>query len=161
MMKLKFAPFVALFAILAAITLIGGCQDVKEAVVSVAPGGEATGEKLPPRVYPADMTRGQPFDIEIIRDGRKRIRLDNRTAQTYHNVQLWLNGQYGCTLDEIPIGAGRDFHLVDFVNQHGEQFPVGSVLEPEKARTVVLADLILDGQMHKLYVRLPRNWQQP
>ena len=86
--------------------------------------------------------------------------LDNRTTHHLTNVTLFFNRQYGGTVADLPVGRPITVNLLNFVNQYGERFPVGSFLEPEKSRIIVLADAFVDGQLHKLTVRLPEDWQE-
>ncbi len=138
----------------------GGCEGVKHLWVSINPSGEAPTQTIQPRYYPADMIVGGSLNVELIRVDRKHIVIDNRTAAPYHDVTLWLDKQWGADLDTIPIGRGDPIELVRFINEHGEPFPVGSFLEPDKSRTLVLGDLQQTQGLHKLIVRLPEDWQQ-
>jgi hypothetical protein len=89
---------------------------------------------------------------------RKQIRLENRTPRIVEG-ELWLNQEYGGTVEPIAVGERRTITLNQFVNHYGEHFPTGSLLEPEKTDTIVLGDLFVNGKLHKLLVRLPEDWQ--
>ena len=148
-------------ALLAALLMIGlGCEGFQHLVGSAVPPGDADAQPIEPRTYPTDMPVGLAYDIEVIRTGRRQIKLDNRTAVPYENVTLWLNQQYGATIDQIPIGPSISIPLTEFVNEHGEPFPVGSFLSPEKSRAVVSATLASEDTMHPLSIRLAEDWRE-
>lgn len=108
--------------------------------------------------YPETAPRGA--DLDILARGKKSgyLKLTNRTAAAYQNVDLWLNQQYVARVKEIKIaGGGRSISipLSRFVNKHGESFPVGGFLTPDKSFPVVHAELFdpATGQRHHLLVR--------
>lgn len=137
---------------------MGGCGSVDHVLTSIVPtGGPPEAE---PRHFPDDMPRGRDYDIELVRLNRKQIRLDNRTALQYEHVTLWLNELHGDELDEVPIGRGGRIDLTRFINQHGEPFPVGSLLAPEKAKAVTTAAIEHGGELHVIPVRLSENWKR-
>lgn len=103
--------------------------------------------------YPADAEWGPDRDIVVRREG-DRLTLINRTPQTYRDVRLWLNQQYVRELALIQIGPDNRFDLTRWINEHQEPFPVGSLLAPDKAFPVVLAEMIDPdtGLRHRLLV---------
>lgn len=104
--------------------------------------------------YPKDAKLGADLDIVVIRDGRY-AQLVNRTARSWTDVQIWLNQQYVGQVPAIAIGTDNTLDLVDFINQFGEPFPTGSLLRPEDAYPIVLAEIIdpATGLRHRLVVR--------
>ncbi len=93
--------------------------------------------------YPADAPHGPDLDLVLVRQG-DAVKLVNLTARPYRDLQLWLNEQYVGLVDVIEIGnpiGGNRLPLSRFVNRHGEAFPVGSFLSPDKGISVVLAEL--------------------
>jgi hypothetical protein len=76
-------------------------------------------------------------------------------------VTVYLNNEYGATVESLPIGDSGPIALNQFVNVHAERYPVGSFLEPEKAKVLLLADAMIDGKVHKLNVRLVDDWDKP
>jgi len=145
----------------AGLLLTGGCEATDYMLSTLDLQGAAADELQPPRFYPEQMEVGEPLEIEIVRVNRKRITIDNRTTQPWDGGRIWLNRQYGAVIDEIPIGRSEPIALVNFVNMHGEQFPVGSLLTPEQSRALIAADLEANGKLHKLVVRLEEDWQAP
>ena len=139
----------------------GGCETVDYVMATLDLQGAPGANLQTPRYYPETMPVGEPLEIEIVRQNRKRITIDNRTTQPWDGGRIWLNRQYGAVIDEIPVGKSQNIALIEFVNLHGEQFPVGSFLAPEKSRDVIAADLEANGQLHKLVVRLADDWQEP
>jgi len=152
-----------LLALVASTVLLatGGCEATNYVLSTFDLQGAAASQLQPPRFYPEQMEIGEPLEIEIVRVSRKRITIDNRTTQPWDGGRIWLNRQYGTVLDEIPVGQSDQIALVEFVNLHGEQFPVGTWLTPEESREVIAADLEANGKLHKLIVRLAEDWQEP
>lgn len=103
--------------------------------------------------YPAQAEYGPNLDIVVRRRG-ERLRLVNRTAQPYVDHRLWLNQQFVRDLPRIRIGPDNEFDLTRWVNHYGEPFPVGTLLAPDDAEPVVLAELIDPdtGLRHRLLV---------
>ncbi len=91
-------------------------------------------------VYPADAPRGPNLDIAAERQG-EYLAVFNRTAQVFRDHQLWINRQYVNHVPLINVGPNNALHLPRWVNQYAEPFPVGALLTPDKARSVVLAEL--------------------
>ncbi len=139
--------------------IAGGCESVKHLATSLDPGGSRSDQRSDPRVYPEYLPLGDELAIEVRRVDREHIRIDNRTAVPYTQVPVWINETYGQTLEEIPLGESKPIALVGFINQFGEQYPVGSLLAPEQSRTVVSAVLVIDGERRPLGIRLPDDWQ--
>lgn len=103
--------------------------------------------------YPEDAEYGPDLDIVVRREG-DRLTFINRTARPVRDVRVWLNQQYVRDLPAIEIGPDNRFALDRWVNEHREPFPVGSLLAPDAAFPVVLAELIdMDtGLRHRLLV---------
>jgi len=138
---------------------IAGCESVKHIATSIIPTNEQTDESFDPRVYPKDMPLGEELRIEVRRVDRKHIQIENRTAVPYTQVQLWINEEYGASIGELPLGKSGNIPLVQFINHFGEQYPVGSFLEPEKSKRVVAATIVMDGELRPLGIRLPDDWR--
>ncbi len=88
-----------------------------------------------PQSVPAD-----DLDIVVVRDGPELV-LTNRTARAFGQVVMWVNQQYVGIVDKIDIGAETRVPLSHLVDRHGEPFPLGGPLTPDKTRPVVLAEL--------------------
>lgn len=157
------------FALLIVPTLLlAGCNYVDELKLPVltAEGKTITPETadtttgLAPQFYPAEAGIANPLDIEVVRVGNA-IRFDNRTVNEYYDVEIWLNQQYGAHIGHIAIGHNEPISLKSFVNQYGEVYPVARFLAPDADQPLVLADLLLDDEIHKLTVRLRNDWRRP
>ncbi|MEM8738354.1 MAG: hypothetical protein AAGG38_07745 [Planctomycetota bacterium] len=96
--------------------------------------------RLAAYTYPADAEIGPDLDVVVRREGETVIFV-NRTASVYRDVQVWLNQQYVRDLPGIAIGTDNRFTLTRWVNEHREPFPVGSLLSPDKADPLLLAEL--------------------
>ena len=105
--------------------------------------------------YPSDAERGGDFDIVIVHRGGA-VEVNNLTARTYREMLLWLNEMYVSKVDQIQIGTKNRFELDWFVNRHGESYPKGGLLEPDKSFPVVSAELFdpATGRRHRLVVRM-------
>ena len=103
--------------------------------------------------YPADLAYGPDLDIVVRREG-DRLTLINRTPERFTDVRLWLNQQFVRDLVRIEIGPDNRFDLRRWINQYEEPFPVGTLLAPDLAEPVVLAELIRPREKlrHRLLV---------
>jgi len=82
----------------------------------------------------------EDLDIVIDRDDGM-LTLHNRTPNPYAHVELWLNQQYVCYVDLIPVGTVTQLPLNGFINEFSELFPVGGLLSPDKSAPVLLAEM--------------------
>jgi hypothetical protein len=135
-----------------------GCEALHHTATTIIPQPEAPAE---PVLYPESLDTGPTWDVEVVRLDSRHIQLTNRTVHKMANVPIFLNEQYGTTVEALPIGEPVTVQLQRFVNQYGERFPVGSFLEPDKARVLVLAEAVSDTERHRLNVRLVDDWDQP
>ena len=103
--------------------------------------------------YLVDAEYGPNLDIVVRRSG-DRLTLINRTARDYVDHRLWLNQQFVRDLPRVGIGPDNVYDLRRWVNEHREPFPVGSLLAPDDAEAVVLAELVdpETGLRHRLLV---------
>jgi hypothetical protein len=136
-----------------------GCEAVRHAAQSLGP--EAPASPAEPMFYPADAPIAQPLNVQVVRISRRHVRMTNLTASTLADLTVYLNQQYGGVVEQLPPGKPVEVALADFVNAHGERYPVGSLLEPDKSRVLLLADAVVDGQLRKMSIRLADDWQQP
>lgn len=144
-MRLRFSSLV----LLSLVFPLAGCGFF----VPRQPDPKLAGE-LAQLVYPADAALGNDLDIVLVRNGR-HIELVNRTATVPGPAELWLNQQYVGAINSVAIGRGNQFDLIKFINEHGEAYPVGAVLQPDKSFPIVLAELFdpKTGLRHRLLVR--------
>lgn len=142
--------------------LAGGCQYFEEVRPAVFTQGRdvSIDSDLVPGPFPADTPIGAAYDIEVVAEKGRVIRLDNRTVSRYEDAELWLNQQYAGRVGSIEIGANDPIALDGFINEHGERYPIARFLANDKFSPLVSADLIVEGKMHKLLVRL-ENWRHP
>ncbi|MEO0514448.1 MAG: hypothetical protein AAF086_04040 [Planctomycetota bacterium] len=149
--RARFLPpirrFTVAIALVAAAVFLGGCA------APLTMSQEQERQRLAQLVYPAEAEYGPDLDIVVRRDG-DHLTLINRTARSYRDVRIWLNQQYVREVPLIKIGPGNRLGLNRFINQHREPFPVGTLLAPDAAFPVVLAELLdLDtGLRHRLLV---------
>lgn len=154
--------FAAVAALLIVAGMLGACTYVEELNLPlITERGKPIDLPRPDerRMYPEELPIGDALDIQVTRVGNA-IRLDNRTTRRYHDAELWLNRQYGAQIGEVVIGPGPLLSLESFVNHYAEKYPMGGFLDPDSNRPLVLADLVVDGKIHKLVVRLDEDWRQ-
>ena len=156
-----------LLCLIAVSVLVGGCASDQERSIGTSNDPKAIGDqigalldKAPTRKYPDEVEIGDELEIEVRRHG-DLIQIDNRTARSYENAYIWLNHQYGLPVSKVEVGVNGMLALPLFVNEFGERYPVGTFLTPEENLRLVMADLVVDGVMHKLSVRLDKDWQLP
>lgn len=147
------------------LSTLGGCGAINEFLDSTRfPLLSREGKRLPeprvPRVYPVKAEVGGQLDIEVLRSG-KGIVLENRTVRSYENVELWLNQEFGGPLEEIELGRNDRLALLSFTNRYAERYPTARFLQPDADRPLVLAELLIDGKVYKLPVRLTDDWRRP
>lgn len=104
--------------------------------------------------FPEEVPYTGDLDIVIVRNG-PHIRLINRTPRAYEDKELWLNDQYVRRIPRLNIGTDNYYRLTDFVNQHGEAYPVGTLLQPERGRILNTAEMFDSetGERHRLVVQ--------
>ena len=136
---------------LALALLAGGCHR------GMGPASDRV-QALSQLPYPKDAPLGDDLDIIAVRKGGT-LQLANRTPQAYHHVQIWLNRQYVSEVTDVAIGVDNHYSLHDFVNMHRETFPVGTLLAPDKAKPVVLAEMFdpSTGKRYRMTVQLKQQ----
>ncbi len=107
--------------------------------------------------YPKASPVGEDLDIVAIMHWQS-LELVNRTPNSRADVQLWLNQQYVARVAQLPVGQSVSVSLDKFVNQHGEEYPSGDILTPDRRVQIILAELFdpATGKRQKLLVQLPR-----
>lgn len=98
-------------------------------------------DRLAAMTYPVDAERGDDLDIIVVHDN-DNLQLVNRTPNAYRGFTLWLNQQYARPIDTIDIGTDNRVDLRTAVNEHGQSYPVGSFLKPEKRMLLVQAEIV-------------------
>lgn len=136
---------IGLLALIA--TLAGGCQ------APLTVGQKEERQRLAAFDYPAEAEYGPDLDLACERQ-QGTLRIANRTTRGYRDAQIWLNQQYVRVVGSIDIGPDNVYNLTRWVNHYEEPFPVGTLLAPDKAFPVVLAELYDPGTglRHRLLV---------
>ena len=122
-----------------------GCEAVEEVGEGVNPAVWLPTEspenvsELAALPYPAAAPT-RDVDIILERDGR-HVRLTNRTARAYEDVQVWLTREYVDMVSAVAIGTGNRIPLSAFINRHGEPYPVGGFFSYDKNVAIVLAEI--------------------
>jgi len=151
--ELPMKRLIALLVLMSAFVCLPACNTVG---LGRAPQ-QARIEQLSKLIYPKDSDRGQDLDILVIRKGAS-LTFVNRTPRVYNDVEIWLNQQYVNKLGKIEIGQPRDnsdYNLAAFYNKHGEPYPIGNLLTPEKNLKLLVAELFdpATGLRHHLLVQ--------
>ena len=109
-------------------------------------------------VYPDAAERGDDLDVFVTRRGSV-LDLQNMSTRRIGFEQIWLNRAYVSTIDGLNVGEQATLSLDWFRNRHGETYPRGTFLAPERNLPLVLAELFDpgSGRRHRLIVRLGRD----
>lgn len=117
------------------------------------PGAAAANARLP---YPKAAAVGKDLDI-VVTQSRAALTMNNRTPQSYRNVQVWLNQQYVAQIASLDISGDQPARLglQEFVNARGDGYPIPNLFKPDKGYPIVLAELFdpATGLRHRLLVR--------
>jgi hypothetical protein len=115
-------------------------------------------QNLAKMTYPADAELGEDLNIVVVRKG-DAVALTNLTAKSYPNTWLWLNKEFVGNVDALNVGTDNRYELHRFINSHGERYPRGALLAPDKGFPIVLAEMYdpETRQRHRLLARLGRK----
>lgn len=154
-----------LFLIVFTLSLTGGCGAVNEffnnaRIPFLSGEGRKLAQPRAPRAYPGGGEAAGQLDIEVLRSGRGIV-LENRTVAAYPNAELWLNQEYGAPVEQVAVGRNDRISLANFTNRYAEPYPTAKFLQPDADRPLVLAELLIDGKVYKLPVRLTDDWRRP
>jgi hypothetical protein len=110
-------------------------------------------------IYPSEAEYGRDLDVVVRRSGAM-VQTTNREPRSFEGTQMWLNQQYVRPVESIRIagpglGGANQHPAGEFVNEHGEPFPVGGFLAPDQTRPLLLAELYdpSTGKRHRLLAR--------
>lgn len=111
-------------------------------------------------VYPVQAEFGDDLDCVVIRVGRYRVRLLNRSPVALGPVRLWLNQQYVADLPQLAVGDNGTLPLQSFLNEYRQTYPTGSWLYPDRDFPILHAELFdpSTGKRHRLLVELDEHW---
>jgi hypothetical protein len=145
-MAKNITSYTLLTAALVCAMMLTGCR-AKDSIDQLPSSKFFFGPKANPRLvdeyrqfkYPGP-PRGDDLDI-IVNKRDHNIIFTNRTATTFKNVRLWLNQQYVTVLDTFPVGQTLSIPVANFINKHGEPYPAGGLLTPDRGYALVLAEL--------------------
>ena len=139
-------------AFLCGLLLVTGCVDLRP--VSVIP---PVVKELPKHAFPTEAQLGDDLDIIVIREDETFL-LINRTAHSYHNLQLWLNREYVAQIELIDIGTANRYELARWINKYQEPFFVPRFLAPDRKKSIAQAEIYdpVTKLRHRLVVRLQK-----
>lgn len=142
MLHASLPPFTPL--VVAGLVLLGGCAELAEVRLKPWSGAsrldQPTIETLADLPHPADAPLGPEVDVVVVARNAS-VELINRTAEPFRDVRVWLNEQYVSPRTSVEPGEKRRLDLRRFVNALEEPFPIGTLLEPDAGRPVLLAEL--------------------
>ena len=100
-----------------------------------------------PLRFPEQAQVGEDLDI-VVRQSRGAITLTNREPREFEHVLLWLNREYVTEVERIHIGNHPENRIAlnRFINRFGEPFPVGTFLAPDKAKHVLVAEMVVKAE---------------
>ncbi len=139
-----------LITLATALGALTGCNVLGRSAVK-----QADVKELSKRTYPAQAELGDDLDIIVVRDGGA-VRLVNRTPRSYSGLQLWINEEWVGDVTTVQIGTDNLVALPQMINEHGERFPVGGILSPDKTLPVVLTEFYdpATSKRHRLNTRV-------
>ena len=97
------------------------------------------------RAYPRELHRPVSINAQVFRDG-EYIEIQNATAVTYRDVDVWINQRYMKHVDEIPAGGSVELYLGDFWDQYGEAPVAGGFWRTDPPTPVRLVELQLSEE---------------
>ncbi len=139
-------------AFLCGLMLVTGCSDLRM-TTKIPP----VIKELPKLVFPTEAQLGDDLDIIVIQED-EIFRLINRTAHSYHNLQLWFNRQYVAQVELIDIGTANRYELIRWINKYQESFFVPRFLAPDRKKLIAQAEIYdpVTNLRHRLVVRLQK-----
>lgn len=115
-----------------AVLLPVGCQ---------APYGEPT------RPFPQTAEQVRVAEVQVFRDGPE-LTLINATAESFRDVDLWINQRFVRPVEALPAGGTLTLSLFDFRDASGERFRGGGFFAAKEPDPVVMAQFELeDGSL--------------
>lgn len=130
----RFAHAITLLAI-TALTLFTGCQGNP-----LVPTGQVT--SFQPEPHPRTTDYAGNLNI-VVKQHHTRVIITNREPIVYRDFQLWLNQQYAVIVKQLNVGQSMQLPLSAFTNEHGESFPLGSILAIDKRGRVYQSEILL------------------
>lgn len=108
--------------------------------------------------YPGETELGDDLRIIVTRH-RNHLTLRNAGPHRIGPAHLWINRAYVTAIPGVEVGAASTVSLDVFRNRHGEPFPRGTLLVPERDQPIVLAEFYdpSTALRHRLIVRLGRD----
>jgi hypothetical protein len=92
------------------------------------------------RPYPIDLHRAESIDIQVFRDGTT-IELQNATARSYRDFDVWINQRYVARVDELGAGERRRLSLWDFIDERGEVINAGGLFRTDEPTAIRLVEI--------------------
>ena len=90
---------------------------------------------------------------EPIQLDRGMLTIDNRTAQPWSNVEIWINQYYRITTQEIPKGGRFQAPLGSAVSGFGQRFDFGRM----QVKDVRLTAKLPDGSLYEVKKLFPAS----
>lgn len=97
------------------------------------------------RLYPSDLPRGKPLDIQVIKHDTT-LELTNTTAMAFGPSTIWLNSYYSKPIDGLEVAERLELPLSGFRNEYSEKFRGGGFWATEAPERLVLAELETTGK---------------
>jgi len=98
---------------------------------------------LATRAYPADRSAGETILAQATRNGDDLI-LVNATAQSYENIDVWVNRRYTLHVERFNAGATLVVPSTAFFDVWGETPIPGGFFRTQKPTRLLLVQLELD-----------------
>jgi hypothetical protein len=95
------------------------------------------------RAYPAERAHGETILAQATRDGDDLV-LVNATAQSFENIDIWVNRRYMLHIESFGAGATLVFPSTEFFDMWGETPSPGGFFRTKKPTPLLLVELEID-----------------
>lgn len=110
------------------------------------------------RPYPIDLHRAEAVDIQVFRDDTEIV-INNATATTYTDFDIWVNQRYMRHVDSLPAGRTIRLSLWNFFDEYGENPNAGGFFRTHPATPVFMTEIQVaaDQPLVGLITILPKS----
>ncbi len=121
-------------------------------LAALLPVGCASPYGEPTRPFPQQAEQTRIADVQVFRDGAE-LTLVSASAESFRNVDLWLNQRFLHHVETLPAGGRLTLNLFDFRDAAGERFRGGGFFAAKEPDPVVMAQFETeDGSLVGLVV---------
>lgn len=92
------------------------------------------------RMYPEELHTTETVRMQVFRDG-PQLEIVNATAETYRDVDVWVNQRYTMPVEVIPAGKRVRLSLWEFFDHRGESPVAGGLWRVDPPTPVRLVQI--------------------